>query len=54
MMKSQTDAASTKAQVIVTANPGCLIQLQSGLAERGERTAVKHIVELLDEATARD
>jgi glycolate oxidase iron-sulfur subunit len=45
-------AATTKAAVIVTANPGCLIQLQSGLAERGDQTQVKHLVELLDEATA--
>ena len=45
-------AATTKASVIVTANPGCLIQLQSGLEERGDQTQVKHIVELLDEATA--
>jgi glycolate oxidase iron-sulfur subunit len=45
-------AAATKAEVIVTANPGCLIQLQSGLAERGDNTQVKHLVELLDEATA--
>src|SRR5207302_7345842 len=27
---------------IVTANPGCLLQLQSGLAERGSRVPVKH------------
>jgi glycolate oxidase iron-sulfur subunit len=46
------NAATTKATVIVSANPGCLIQLQSGLDERGEPTQVKHIVELLDEATA--
>lgn len=45
-------AAATKADVIVTANPGCLIQLQSGLDERGDTVQVKHIVELLDEATA--
>jgi glycolate oxidase iron-sulfur subunit len=45
-------ATATSAQVIVTANPGCLIQLQSGLAERGDGTQVKHLVELLDEATA--
>jgi glycolate oxidase iron-sulfur subunit len=45
-------AVATKAAVIVTANPGCLIQLQSGLDERGDQTRVKHIVELLDEATA--
>ena len=47
-------AAATRAAVIVTANPGCQIQLQSGLTERGEPTEVKHIVELLDEATAPD
>ena len=45
-------AAATRRAVIVTANPGCLLQLQSGLDERGDRTQVKHIVELLDEATA--
>ena len=45
-------AAATSAEVIVTANPGCLIQLQSGLAERGASTRVRHLVELLDEATA--
>lgn len=44
-------ATATDAAVIVTANPGCLIQLQSGLAERGSSTRVKHLVELLDEAT---
>jgi AcrR family transcriptional regulator len=46
------NAATTQATVIVTANPGCLIQLQSGLAERGDQTQARHIVELLDEATA--
>ncbi|MCC7371624.1 MAG: 4Fe-4S dicluster domain-containing protein [Chloroflexi bacterium] len=45
-------AAATQAEVIVTANPGCLIQLQSGLAERRANTRVRHLVELLDEATA--
>jgi len=37
--------------VIVTANPGCLLQLQSGLAERGSRVQVKHLAEILDEAS---
>ncbi len=45
-------AADTSAEIIATANPGCLLQLQSGLAERGSRTRVKHIIELLDEVTA--
>ena len=45
-------ALSTGAGTIVTANPGCLLQLQSGLRERGSDVQVKHIVEVLDEATA--
>jgi glycolate oxidase iron-sulfur subunit len=49
------NAAATGAEIIATANPGCYIQLQGGLSERGEAgggaARVKHIVELLDEAT---
>ena len=36
---------------IVTANPGCLLQLKSGLAQRGSHVAVKHLAEMLDDAT---
>lgn len=46
------NAASTGADVIVTANPGCLMQLQAGLKARGQNTRVAHIAELLDEASA--
>jgi glycolate oxidase iron-sulfur subunit len=45
-------ALATGADVIATANPGCMLQLQSGLAERGSPVQVKHVVELLDQATA--
>jgi glycolate oxidase iron-sulfur subunit len=46
-------AAATGATTIVTANPGCYLHLQSGLAEcAGGGMGVKHLVELLDEATA--
>jgi glycolate oxidase iron-sulfur subunit len=38
--------------VIVTTNPGCLLQLKSGLAERSSSVQVKHLAEILDEATA--
>jgi glycolate oxidase iron-sulfur subunit len=44
------NAAATGAEVIVTANPGCLLQLQAGIRERGEDTRVRHIADLLDEA----
>jgi glycolate oxidase iron-sulfur subunit len=46
------NALATGAEVIATANPGCLLQLQSGLRERGSAVQVKHVVELLDEASA--
>ncbi len=43
-------AAATGADIIVTANPGCHLQLESGLRRRGSATRVRHIVEVLDEA----
>ncbi len=44
------NAEATGADVVVTANPGCHLQLSGGLRARGSRTAVRHIVELLDAA----
>jgi glycolate oxidase iron-sulfur subunit len=38
--------------VIVTANPGCLLQLRSGLAARASNVSVKHLAAVLDEVTA--
>ena len=46
------NALARKPDLIVTANPGCLLQLKSGLAERGARVEVKHLAEVLDEASA--
>jgi len=38
-----------RAQAVVSANPGCLLQLMSGLRRRGERTLpALHMIELLD------
>jgi glycolate oxidase iron-sulfur subunit len=37
--------------LVVTANPGCLLQLQAGLEQRASATRVLHIAELLDRAT---
>lgn len=45
------DLLSTDAEVVVTANPGCQLQLEAGLRTRGRRdVAVRHIAELLAEA----
>ena len=40
----------TKANLILTANPGCLLQLRAGVARGGGDRRVLHVVELLDEA----
>jgi glycolate oxidase iron-sulfur subunit len=42
--------ARTGATIVVTANPGCAMQVTAGLREAGYRATVKHLVELLDEA----
>lgn len=44
------NALSTGAEVIVSANPGCMLQLSSGLRARGDRRPVMHLIELLDRA----
>jgi glycolate oxidase iron-sulfur subunit len=44
------DVASTHAEVIATANPGCMMQLEAGLRRAKVPGRVVHVVELLDEA----
>lgn len=44
------DALETGAQVIATANPGCMIQLELGAREAGAAITVCHVVDLLDQA----
>jgi glycolate oxidase iron-sulfur subunit len=41
----------THAQIIVTANPGCILQLRAGAAIHKTGQEVLHVVELLDRAT---
>lgn len=40
----------TRAEILTTANPGCLIQLRAGAERHGQGQRVLHVVELLDEA----
>jgi glycolate oxidase iron-sulfur subunit len=42
------NAKETGAGVIVTANPGCLIQLRAGVEMHGTEQQVWHVMELLD------
>ncbi|HET7035809.1 MAG TPA: hypothetical protein VFI42_09040, partial [Thermomicrobiaceae bacterium] len=44
------NALSTEAELIVSANPGCMLQLSAGLQARGIELPVVHLIELLDRA----
>ena len=44
----------TGAEETITANPGCMLQLQQGLASAGHDVAVRHVVDILDEAYRRE
>ena len=45
------NVAATGAEMLVTANPGCQLQLAWGAREAGLRQEVRHLMELLGEAT---
>jgi glycolate oxidase iron-sulfur subunit len=42
--------AETGASTVATANPGCLLQLESGLRKFSHKVAVRHPISLLAEA----
>jgi glycolate oxidase iron-sulfur subunit len=48
--KKMSMVNATKAEIVTTANPGCLLQLKAGVARHGSGQRVMHVVELLDEA----
>lgn len=50
LAEKMANAAKTKADVIATANPGCLLQMRAGAELRRTGQRVLHVVELLDEA----
>ena len=41
---------ATGADQILTANPGCMLQLRAGVERYGRGQRVSHVMELLDEA----
>ncbi len=48
--KKMRSVNGTKAGRIVTANPGCMLQLRAGVVRYGDGQRVSHVVEVLDEA----
>ncbi len=37
---------ATGAEVVVTGNPGCMLQIRKGLKERGADVQVKHLTQI--------
>jgi glycolate oxidase iron-sulfur subunit len=48
--RKMNDIAASGAQMVITANPGCLLQLQWGCKRAGYLAQVRHVVEVLDES----
>jgi glycolate oxidase iron-sulfur subunit len=46
--RKAANIAATGAELLITANPGCLMQVRSALARRGVSIRLKHTVEVLD------
>jgi glycolate oxidase iron-sulfur subunit len=52
--EKMTYVDSVKPDVIATANPGCMLQLEAGVRRAGGNQRVLHVIELLDEAYTAD
>jgi glycolate oxidase iron-sulfur subunit len=50
LQEKLADLSSTRADIVVTANPGCQMQLSAGLRSSGSKMRVEHITELLASA----
>lgn len=48
--RKMEDIASTGAQMAITANPGCMLQLQWSGRRNGHPLPVRHVVEILDQS----
>jgi len=48
--RKMNNAEATGAQIIASANPGCLMQLMYGAAQRGHKQQVMHVTQVLAEA----
>jgi glycolate oxidase iron-sulfur subunit len=50
LQEKLTDLSATRADVVISANPGCQMQLGAGLRSSGSKMRVEHITELLASA----
>ncbi len=52
LARKMQHALATEAEVIVSTNPGCILQLQAGVRAAGAQVRVAHLIDLLDAAYA--
>ena len=50
LQRKMTHVSATGAEQVVTANPGCMMQIERGLRALGDPGTVTHVVDILDEA----
>jgi glycolate oxidase iron-sulfur subunit len=48
--KKMDNVTLAQAEIVATANPGCMLQLEAGVRKWGHGERVAHVIELLDEA----
>ena len=46
--EKMTDIAATSAELVITGNVGCMLQLRAGMKRAGRDLPVKHVIEVLD------
>ena len=50
LKRKMTSIDATGVQEVITANPGCMLQVEMGFKSQGKRGRVRHVVDMLDEA----
>jgi glycolate oxidase iron-sulfur subunit len=50
LRRKVTNVLGTGADALITANPGCILQIEAGLRETGAKVPVYHLIEILDRA----
>ncbi|MDA0263367.1 MAG: heterodisulfide reductase-related iron-sulfur binding cluster [Chloroflexi bacterium] len=50
LKRKMANIQATGAPEVITANPGCMLQIEQGLKAQGQPGTVRHVVDILDEA----
>ena len=50
MNRKMLSIKATGVQEVITANPGCMLQIELGFKSQGIQSKIRHVVDILDEA----